>query len=113
MDWLKNELDKSDFNDARLNKRLTKMIHAATNEQESSIPKNFIGMAETRGAYRFLVDPKVTSAKILSSHQEATVERVERVQDRSGTGRHQFLHFGGSSQEVRIGPANKRYRKTA
>ena len=54
------------------------MIYAATNEQESSIPKNFIGMAETRGAYRFLANPKVPSAKILSSHQAATIERVKR-----------------------------------
>jgi len=107
MDWLKNELDKSDFNDARLNKRLTKMIHAATNEQESSIPKNFIGMAETRGAYRFLVDPKVTSAKILSSHQEATVERVKRCKTVLALEDTSFFNFGGSRKKCGLGPHTK------
>lgn len=107
MDWIKNELKTTDFNDIRLNERLSKMVQAATREQESSIPKNFIGMAETRGAYRFLANPKVTSAKILSSHQESTKERLNTYKTVLALEDTSFFSFGGARKKCELGPHTK------
>lgn len=104
MDWIENELKTINFNDTRLNDRLSKIVGASAREQESSIPKNCIGTAETCGAYRFLVNPKVTSAKILSRHCEATIERMKECRTVLALEDTSFFSFGGSSKKCELGP---------
>ena len=78
MDWSEREFMKSKFGDKRLTKRCIKLASELGSHPNESIPVSSKGFAETIGAYRFFDNEKVTSDKILSSHKEATLERIQQ-----------------------------------
>src|SRR5690606_13745731 len=61
----------------------------------------------TRGAYRFFSNPKVTSAKILSSHQQAAKERIKSYETVLALEDTSFFSFGGSRKKCELGPHAK------
>lgn len=75
-DWIIKELSGSSFGDSRLDSRLLRITESFYNAPELSIPSSCNGWGETKAAYRFFDNEKVTAEKILSPHIEATLKRV-------------------------------------
>ena len=74
--WGAAELAESQRHEARHAKRLAALLTRLGEQPVSSIPSACQGWAETVAAYRFLDNPSVGFAEILSGHKEATLERV-------------------------------------
>jgi len=76
MDWAVEEMHGVDLGDKRLTKRLLKLLNILGNNSFSSTPSACGGWAETKAAYRFFDNAKVTADKIISPHKKATLERM-------------------------------------
>ena len=74
--WVIEELSSANFSDVRLNKRMCKILDRAGSKPEASLPAACKGWDETYGAYRFFNNEKVTEAKVLSAHRDATQKRM-------------------------------------
>lgn len=74
-----DEVRGADFGDARLDNRLGVVAEELGNHPTRSIPSATYSRAEMEAAYRFFSNPKVTSAKIMQPHIEATRKRVSRA----------------------------------
>ena len=73
--WIDRELVGSEFRDARLSKRLRKLFERLSDGLGESIPLVCQDWANTKAAYRFLSNHRVTEAEILAGHFHATRER--------------------------------------
>ena len=71
-----DEVRGVDFGDARLNRRLGVVAEELGANPTRSIPSATYSRAEMEAAYRFFDNPKVTSAKIMQPHIDATRRRV-------------------------------------
>lgn len=74
--WLDLELSGCKFKDARLAKRFRKLIEQTEDAVGESIPHACEDWANTKAAYRFFANPRVSEDDILSGHFAATGERV-------------------------------------
>ncbi|MGC0773273.1 MAG: IS4 family transposase [Candidatus Acidiferrum sp.] len=74
--WIDRELVGSEFRDARLNKRFRKLFEQLSDGIGESIPLVCQDWANTKAAYRFLSNHRVTEAEILAGHFLATRDRV-------------------------------------
>lgn len=74
--WLDHELSGCRFKDARLAKRLRKLIEQTEDAVGESIPHACEDWANTKAAYRFFANPRVTEDDILGGHFQATAGRV-------------------------------------
>ncbi len=77
---LSEELRECDFGDARLTKRVQKIADAMSRRSNSTIPSAMVSKAEYEACYRFFDNEKVTPAKILQPHIEATYQRIEQLE---------------------------------
>lgn len=108
--WVAEEMVESQMRDVRHAKRLATLLTQLSEQPVSSIPQACHGWAETVAAYRFLENPRVGFAEILSGHKAATVERVRAqevallVQDTS------FLNYGTLQPKVGMGTVKERDR---
>jgi hypothetical protein len=99
---------ESQMHDARHAKRLAALLTRLGEQPVSSIPRACQGWAETVAAYRFLDNPSVGFAEILSGHKEATLERIQAqevallVQDTS------FLKYGTLQPKAGMGTVKER-----
>jgi hypothetical protein len=106
--WVAEEMAESQMHDARHAKRLATLLTQLSEQPVSSIPSACHGWAETVAAYRFLANPSVGFAEILSGHKEATLERLRRqevallVQDTS------FLNYGTLQAKEGVGTVKER-----
>ena len=75
--WTEKELAETQMDDERLNKRLKKLTQMLSQSPERSIPHACPGWSDTVAAYRFLDNDTVTLEKILSGHQQSTLERIK------------------------------------
>ena len=73
--WIDRELAGSEFRDARLNKRFRKLFEQLSDGIGESIPLVCQDWANTKAAYRFLSNHRVTEAEILTGHFQSTRER--------------------------------------
>ena len=73
--WIDHELVGSEFRDARLNKRFRKLFEQLSDGMGESIPLVCQDWANTKAAYRFLSNHRVTEAEILAGHFLATRDR--------------------------------------
>jgi hypothetical protein len=71
-----NEVQHCDFGDARLNKRLCKIVERLAEKPNMSIPSACDGRAEMEAAYRFFDNRNVSAQEIFDSHAKATMERI-------------------------------------
>lgn len=76
-EWTLSESLSCDFNDGRLDRRFAQVLNAFSSQPTASIPTALGGRNETYGAYRFLNNQKVTFDKVLASHVNATLQRVQ------------------------------------
>ena len=74
--WAQHEFAAVDFGDKRLNKRLIKIAQDFAKQPEASIPKAAGTWAATKASYNFYNNQRVTDELILSSHIQATIERM-------------------------------------
>jgi Transposase DNA-binding/Transposase DDE domain len=72
---LAEEMSRADFGDARLNKRLGRIVEAVAKAPDKSFPALFDDTA-LEGAYRFFNNEQVTPSRILEPHVTATVARM-------------------------------------
>ena len=106
--WVAAEMAESQMHDARHAKRLAALLTRLGEQPVSSIPRACQGWAETVAAYRFLDNPSVGFAEILSGHKEATLERIQAqegallVQDTS------FLKYGTLQPKAGMGTVKER-----
>ncbi len=73
--WIDSELVGSEFRDARLNKRFRKLFEQLSDGIGESIPLVCQDWANTKAAYRFLSNQRVSEAEILAGHFQATRDR--------------------------------------
>jgi hypothetical protein len=74
--WAFNEFAAADFNDRRLTHRLQLIAHQFAQQPLASIPQACGGWANSKAAYRFCSNEKVTFNAILNSHFNCTLDRV-------------------------------------
>lgn len=73
--WIDRELVGSEFRDARLNKRFRRLFEQLSDGIGESIPLVCQDWANTKAAYRFLSNRRVSEAEILTGHFQATRDR--------------------------------------
>ncbi len=74
--WAEDEVAHCDFKDERLGKRFRTLLQQLTEGIGKSIPFACQDWANTKAAYRFLSNPRVSEEAILSGHFHSTRERA-------------------------------------
>lgn len=75
--WIDAETAACSLGDARLNRRLGLMLAALGERPGQSLPTAFQDWANTKAAYRFLSNDKVSEDRILAGHVQASALRVQ------------------------------------
>lgn len=73
--WIQDELQTAKLGDKRLNKRFGILLDQLSSKPNESIPAACGGWADIMAAYRFFDNDKVTPAKVLAPHHDATIAR--------------------------------------
>src|SRR5580700_8045158 len=73
--WFDRELAGCSFADERLYKRLRKLVAQIGSAMGQSIPLVCQDWANTKAAYRFLSNPRVSEGDILAGHFQSTRDR--------------------------------------
>lgn len=73
--WIENELKGCEFPDVRLGKRFKTIVEKLATGIGRSLPFACQDWANTKAAYRFLDNPRISEAEILKGHFQATYER--------------------------------------
>ena len=74
--WIENELARCKFKDERHGKRLGKLLDQLSDNIGGSIPWACQDWANTKAAYRFFANNRVSEKEILAGHFQATRDRV-------------------------------------
>ena len=74
--WVDRELADCDFKDERLGKRFRSLLEQLSSSPGDSIPLVCQDWANTKAAYRFLDNARVSEAEILGGHFQATRDRT-------------------------------------
>jgi hypothetical protein len=74
--WIDNELARCEFKDARHGKRLRKLLEQLSEQIGGSIPWACQDWANTKAAYRFFSNERVSEEEILAGHLQATRDRL-------------------------------------
>lgn len=77
MDWIPEEFSMLSFGDKRLKKRAEKVLAHLSHNPTDSIPTACRGSGETKAAYRFFDNDRVTPEKIYKTHFEASLARMQ------------------------------------
>jgi len=102
--WCNEEFANVDMKDARLDSRCQTLAIALAAQPNVPINQACEDWADTKAAYRFFDNDKVTAARVLSPHQQRTVERMSKhrlvlaVQDTS------FLNYTHHPKTKKTGP---------
>jgi hypothetical protein len=73
--WVDRELAECDFKDERLRKRFRMLLEQLSDGTGESIPMACQDWANTKAAYRFLSNERVSEEGILAGHFQSTHER--------------------------------------
>jgi len=106
MDWAAEELTSMSLGDKRLDKRAKIILKTLSSSPEKSIPSSHNGWGETKAAYRFMSNPKVTAEQILGVHREATLKRIEEHQTIVIAQDTSELDYGKQHEKSGRGPTN-------
>lgn len=74
--WVDREVAGCEFRDARLGKRFRTLLEQMGSDIGQSIPLVCQDWANTKAAYRFFANARVSEADILSGHFQSTHERI-------------------------------------
>jgi len=75
-EWVQEEVVGCEFGDRRLGKRFEKLLSAIAGQIGSSFSVACQDWANTKAAYRFLSNARVSEREILAGHFQATRERA-------------------------------------
>jgi hypothetical protein len=75
-DWVQKEVGGCNFGDRRLGKRFEKLLAALAGRMGSSFSVACQDWANTKAAYRFLANERVSEREMLAGHFQATRDRV-------------------------------------
>lgn len=78
--WVDEELNGAHFQDVRLGKRLRTLLGLMSNGLGQSIPLACQDWANTKAAYRFFSNPRLTEEEILCGHFACTQGRIAAIQ---------------------------------
>ncbi|KLU21793.1 transposase [Caballeronia mineralivorans PML1(12)] len=73
--WLDREIEGSEFQDVRLRKRFAMLLERLWKGMGQTIPLAYQDWANTKAAYRFMDNDRVSEHDILSGHFQATAQR--------------------------------------
>ncbi|MBS0263440.1 MAG: IS4 family transposase [Planctomycetes bacterium] len=76
-DGIASELDGINLGDARLNVRAKIVLESLASDTEASINAASDGWSQTKAAYRFFDNEKVTPENLMEPHRAATVQRMQ------------------------------------
>jgi len=76
--WAAQELRYAQLGDARLNRRLVRLVEDLAAQPTASVPQACGDWAATKGAYRFWDSPRVKLEAIGAAHRQSTIERLRR-----------------------------------
>src|SRR5258708_10146549 len=74
--WIDSELARCEFKDEGHGKRLRKLLEQLSEQIGGTIPWACQDWANTKAAYRFISNPRVSEEEILAGHFHAMLERV-------------------------------------
>ena len=74
--WVEREIAECEFKDERLGKRFAALLGQLSSSPGDSIPLVCQDWANTKAAYRFLDNDRVSEAQILGGHFQATRDRA-------------------------------------
>ena len=74
--WIDSELARCEFKDERHGKRLRKLLEQLSEQIGGTILWACQDWANTKAAYRFISNPRVSEEEILAGHFHATRERL-------------------------------------
>ena len=74
--WIEDELAGCHFADERLGRRLSTLLDQMAGGMGNSIPLACQDWANTKAAYRFFANNRVSEADILAGHFDSTRQRV-------------------------------------
>ena len=74
--WVEREIAGCEFKDARLHKRFGLLLERIGSDMGQSIPLVCQDWANTKAAYRFFSNDRVSEADILSGHFQSTRQRL-------------------------------------
>src|SRR5262252_104357 len=77
--WIDEEVAESQFADVRLSKRFKLLIERLAEGIGETIPMACQDWANTKAAYRFLSNPRVSEEDILAGHFQSTRDRFRSV----------------------------------
>ena len=104
MNWVLEEMEHVQLGDKRLEARAVTLLDTLGVKPLETIPVACQGWAETKAAYRFFNNEKVTAAKILAPHIHSTLRRIQTyptvllIQDTT------HLNYSLQHQRQDIGP---------
>jgi hypothetical protein len=73
--WFDREIAGCSFADARLNQRLRNLLQRMSDAMGASIPLACQDWANTKAAYRFFSNDRISEAEILAGHFASTRDR--------------------------------------
>jgi len=109
--WAAEELRYAKLGDARLNRRLIRIVEDVAAQPTVSVPQASGTWAATKGVCRFWDSEQITPEAIRASHVASTVERVQgqevvlAVQDTTG------LDFAHHRATQGLGPLDNAYQR--
>jgi hypothetical protein len=80
MSWIDEEIKSCEFVDKRLGKRLHALLGKLADKNGSTIPTACQEWANTKAAYRFFANPRLSEAKILNGHFLSTKSRFQSTE---------------------------------
>ncbi len=105
--WAAEELQYADLGDARLNKRLVKIVEDLAAHPNASVPEATENWSDTKAIYRFWQNEKVRAVDIIEAQQMGVVERIKdypvilAIQDTTDLS---FSHHASKRKESGFGP---------
>jgi hypothetical protein len=107
-EWVEAEMETLEAKDARVKRRIVRMIEQFSANPEASIPKACGNAADTKASYRALSSDAVSAEEVRGAHARAAVGRarvVGRVLVPSDT---TDVSFGRDSQIQGLGPVGRK-----
>src|SRR5436190_18006932 len=100
--WVDQELDGAYFQDVRLGKRLRTLLGLMSNGLGQTIPLACQDWANTKAAYRFFSNDRISEGEILSGHFASTQTRASAIKEPLLV-LHDTTEFSYQSQSEEIG----------
>ncbi|EMY16359.1 hypothetical protein LEP1GSC043_2145 [Leptospira weilii str. Ecochallenge] len=111
LDWVEEEYLSLNLGDKRLDKRLKKIVSVMTKRGGTSLPDIFGNWSNTKGAYRFFSNSKVSSEKIISPHSQSTKKRLQQQETVLVLSDTTEIYYRKRDRVDDLGPMNSEYNQ--